>query len=131
MVNGHPHERIISFLPFDVIAEWNANKNLNKLKKDDEVVIKFVIFNNSLQEMKKIVVRDDGCPFIVIRKEIEVNCKYGNVTVVEVAGVVRGGAGCYNCKFEIVESVCDEIILPPIFIKMAVTEGLFSSFFKS
>lgn len=131
IVNGHQHDQIISFLPFDAIVEWNANKHLNKLKKDDEVVIKFVIFNSSLQEIKKIVVRDDGCPFVVVRKEIEVNCKYGCVAIVEVAGIVRGGAGSYNSKFEIVESVCDEIILPPIYIKMAVTEGLFSSFFKS
>jgi hypothetical protein len=102
-----------------------------KLKKDEEVQIKFVIFNNSLQEIRRLTVRDEGCPFVVVRKEVDVVCKFQQIVVLEVSGIVRPGSGNFMGKFEIVESICEEVIAPPVFIKMSVSEGLFSSFFKS
>ena len=133
LVNGHEHDRdrILSLMPFDTDLEWSSNKNLKRLRKGDEVNIKLVILNNSLQHIGKVVVVAENCPFEVPRIEIDLNLKYGKIGVIDLFGNISAESRHYDSKFEIVDTFWECAICPPISIKMVVTEGLFSSFFRS
>lgn len=133
LVNGHEHEaeRIVSLMPFDIKLEWNCNKNLKRLKKGDEIIIKFVILNSSLQSIGKVMILAENCPIEFQRRETDLNLKYGKIAMIDLVGTINADAGQYLAKFEFVETFWESAICPPIEIKMNVTEGLFSSLFKS
>lgn len=118
-------------MPFDVELEWYCNKNLKRLRKSDEVIVKFVIHNNSLQSIGKVVVIPENSPIEFPRREIDLNLKFGKVAMIDLVGTVSADAGQYLVKFEIIETFWESVICPPVEIKVIITEGLFSSLFKS
>ena len=129
-MNGHPHEEMVDILPFDIKVESYCNKKASRCKNGDEILIQFVIYNLGKQVVTSLVIEDEGCPFIVIRRETRLDLQERGIAVCEVRGVIKANAGTYNATFKFMETSVGEVIGPKITIEFHITEGLFSSIFK-
>lgn len=131
VVNGHDHDIVEPVFPFDIKIEAYCNKNCSRVKNGDEILIQFIIYNLSKQPVWSLNVVDEDCPFIAIRRETKVNIYERDIAVIDVSGVIKAQARAYNTKFQIIETTLNEQIGQDVYIKFSVTEGLFSSLFKS
>jgi Zinc finger, ZZ type len=131
LLNEHEHSDIITVFPFDIKVESYCNNKKNRYKNGDEVFIQFVVYNISSQVVNTLAVVEQDCPFLVVKRETRVNLHERDICIIDIAGVIKAPPNTYNSKFTFKETTVDEIIGPDVYIKFTVSEGLFSSFFKS
>ena len=94
-------------------------------------MIRFVIYNLGKQVINTLSIIEEDCPFNVIKRDKKVNLHERDIDIFDIGGIIKAPVGQYNTKFRILETTVDELIGPEIVFKFLVTEGIFSSFFKS
>lgn len=131
VVNGHEHEDILDILPFDLKVEYYVNKKGLKCRNGEEIVVQFVLYNLSKQVVSSLIVEEENCPFVVVKREMNLNLYEKGIAVLEIGGVVRADARVYRTKFKFLETSIKEVIGPEVVLEFKVNSGLFSSIFRS